>query len=329
MQSHYAYTFNEHDIRHFLKANGYTIQNRVGDGGFALVYEVTCDQYNEHFAAKIFPRKGIEHRSTKAFQTEINALKQIFDPHIIYCYKILQSEKYFAIIMEYCPNGSLYDYMSNKGIFKEEIAIPLFHQLLSIINTCHKHNLAHLDIKPHNILIDKHGRLKLSDFGMAGFYNNSSSCFVYGGSLLFMSPEILEKIPYDPFKADIWALGVTFYIMLYGHKPYCVDDKYKLLSNFRNGKFLEERPITPAYQLIKSMLTVDFAKRPTAEELLKNPIFQANVHHLPIGAPFVRHSISSLTPLSSLIVRPKCQAIKQCVSDHAIYSRLRVLPNLM
>ena len=326
MQSLYAYTFNDLEISHFLKTNGYTMQKKLGEGGFALVYEVTCDQYNEPFAAKIFPRKGINHRSTKAFQTEINALKQIFDPHVIYCYKILESEKYFAIIMEYCPNGSLFDYLNTKGRFKEEIAIPLFHQLLTIINTCHRHNLAHLDIKPHNILIDKHGRLKLSDFGMAGIYEDSSSCLNYGGSLLFMSPEILQKIPYDPFKADIWALGVTFYLMLYGHKPYHFENKNKLIFNFMNNSFLEERPETPAYNLIKSMLTVDYAKRPTAEELLKLPIFQGELHHLPIGAPFVRHSVSALLPAANFIIKPKSKAIRQCISDHSLLSRFKGLP---
>ena len=263
---------NEDEVKHELIKCGYEVKRQIGFGGFAKVYEVFSEHYQDTFAAKVFQRDQNEERAEKAFQTEISALRQICNSHIIYLYDTIINEKFFVIIMEYCPNGSLYDFIKKNGTFHHRMLIALYKQLLETVETCHKARLAHLDIKPQNILIDKYGRLKLSDFGLSGIYNKET-CESYSGSMFFMCPELLSKTPFDPFKADIWALGVTFYFMLTGHRPFNAGTRFALLSVFKTGFVIPPISSAKVCSLITKMLAVDEKLRPTASQLLCEPLF--------------------------------------------------------
>ena len=311
---------NEEEVKDVLIKHGYEVKSQIGFGGFAKVYQVFSEQYQDSFAAKVFPREKDEKRSEKAFQTEINALRQICNSHIIYLYDTIIHEKFFVIIMEYCPNGSLYDFIKKNGTFHHNMLIALYKQLLKTVEACHEARLAHLDIKPQNILIDKYGRLKLSDFGLSGIYNNGS-CHSYSGSMFFMCPELLSKVPFDPFKADIWALGVTFYFMLTGHKPFKATSRVALLSAFKSGLFIPPISNTKIFYLITKMLAVDERLRPTASELLTETLFTRKPIPSSVMIPCPCRTKLSIKekPQSYKILKPKLtQHIRPCTSNQFI-----------
>ncbi|EAY07509.1 CAMK family protein kinase [Trichomonas vaginalis G3] len=125
--------------------------------------------------------------------------------------------------MEYCSGGSLqYLIDHSKPTDDMETKIKYVHEIIEAINYMHERSFAHCDIKPSNILIDQFGRAKLADFGLTHFVGSSGqdAKITYSGSFSYMSPELLKYRKCDPFKADVWAFGVTLYTLFGKHHPF-------------------------------------------------------------------------------------------------------------
>ena len=270
-----------------LETHSYTMIKMIGVGGFAKVYLVYSSIYKQQFAAKIFPRDIMNERSQMSFETETNALKSLYNQHIIYTYDSFATENYFFIIMEYCPYDSVHNYVKDHGPFEANVCLNFFHSLLSTLKIIHEKGFAHLDIKPQNILIDKHGRLKISDFGLSSVANADSVSKTFCGSVLFMSPEMVAKSSYNPFESDVWSLGVTFYYMAQGQYPWSLTDATKLHELFQKGFYITGKDMNPkVYQLLNKMLVIDPHHRATCEELLDLDIFKS-LEPVPRGSPFL------------------------------------------
>ena len=132
--------------------------------------------------------------------------------------------------MEYCENGELY-----KPIFRPNFVIKekdkLAYQLINAVRSCHKEKIAHRDLKPFNIFLDKDWNVKLGDFGLSDkfeYNEDSSRC----GTLNYMCYEIILEIKHNPFKADLYSLGVILY-ELYTKQSYC-DGEQKI--NYMRGE---------------------------------------------------------------------------------------------
>ncbi|CAI2361863.1 unnamed protein product [Moneuplotes crassus] len=126
-------------------------------------------------------------------------------------------------VLEYCPNGSLYDFVKRNGPLGENEACFYFKQLVYAVKHLHDNNIAHCDIKPGNIFFDEYFNIKLGDFGCAFAFESKQ----YGvtrclGTKSYMAPEVFKaskETPYSPFIADILALGCTLYFMVTGKIP--------------------------------------------------------------------------------------------------------------
>ncbi len=133
-------------------------------------------------------------------------------------------QKVGMIVTELAQNGALFEYISHCGCLSEELTHTYGLQLLSAIQHIHSNEIAHLDIKLENLLLDQDFRLKVADFGLAkpisasngnGFENRQ-----YGGTKAFMAPEIHLKLSYSPIGADLFALGVVLFAMRVGTMPF-------------------------------------------------------------------------------------------------------------
>jgi 5'-AMP-activated protein kinase catalytic alpha subunit len=153
-----------------------------------------------------------------AAKQEIDALKSLWHPNIVYLYETFIEIEVLFLVFEYCPGGSLASRLHGGPMPQSEL-YPICQQLIAAVQACHSHGLAHLDIKPANVLIDKHGRVKLADFGTALIAKGGLSKQTKG-TPAFLPPEILQKPAYDPFKADVWSLGVTIYTLAAGKLPW-------------------------------------------------------------------------------------------------------------
>jgi serine/threonine protein kinase len=250
---------------------------------------------------------------THALQ-ELQALRSLWNPNVIYLYESFVECGVSFLIFEYCPGGSLADKIKHKPIPRNELD-PICCQLISALRACHAQHIAHLDIKPENILIDKNGRVKLADFGTSQIINGGLSC-QFKGSPAFLAPEILRGQPYNPFKADVWSLGVTLYGLAAGTLPWA-GSLEEYLAQAAHG-LGQVDPIIPKklVKLLKLMI------RPNpAERVSLNQIDLSNFDARPIQA--VERSVLPLrmvfpaTVLSLVLNRQskRQNLTKSCISS--------------
>jgi serine/threonine protein kinase len=194
-------------------------------------------------------------------QKELEALQRVWNPFVIKIYDFFIEANCHFLFLEYCPGGSLLS-IRHRSDFTTSYFLQLGRQLLIGLEAFHSRGIAHLDIKPSNILLDEYGGAKLADFGLSqlpcGAHLNKA-----GGTRNFMAPEILNHNTFDLFPADIYSLGVTFHILATGAEP--------------SVAFFQPKPNVPPkfIQMVAAMLRTDPLLKPTAKELLENSVFEA------------------------------------------------------
>ncbi|TSK22603.1 Calcium/calmodulin-dependent protein kinase type II subunit gamma [Bagarius yarrelli] len=153
------------------------------------------------------------------------------------------------------------------------------NQILESVSHIHQHDIVHRDLKPENLLLAskmKGAAVKLADFGLAiEVQGDQQAWFGFAGTPGYLSPEVLRKDPYGK-PVDIWACGVILYILLVGYPPFWDEDQHKLYQQIKAGAYDFPSPewdtVTPeAKNLINQMLTINPAKRITADQALKHP----------------------------------------------------------
>lgn len=315
-------------IRQTLKQNGYTFLSPIGKGGFSSVFLVFSIQYNLEFVVKVSTYKSSHKSSEESNEfdlSEINHLINLNHRNIISMYKYFTDSHYLYIVLEYCEGGSLKDQIQQNGKISSRILYQYCYQILKALKHCHDRKIAHNDIKPANVLIDKNQRLKLADFGLSkGFSpklihaednaaSNNDDHQVgkngeilikhFGGSRPYMAPELLNLTAYDPFKADIWSLGVTFYELATGHLPWKTNDLEQMRLQISVGNFsFQNLKLNPRFcKIIHRMLEVIPSKRPKVDWLLEQSIFTQNESPQKIRMSQVNKSISNGTVQANFV----------------------------
>ena len=264
------------EIIHTLSEREYELQDEIGKGGYATVFTVRHRRYNEIFCVKVMYLLN-DARQTKvmqSYESEINSLMHLEHPHIIPIYNHFSSEHCYYIVLEYCPNGSLHDVIERDhptGIILQD----MMKQILSAMVYCHEQHLCHRDIKPHNILVDKYGRLKLADFGLARMFEKDTSAAKKCGSLFYMAPELVAGLPVlDPFACDVWALGITFYEMYTGHVPWVGRHREQVQQEITTGNITWPRGCDPLVYVLRKMLNIEAQRRAPLSIIQQLPFFK-------------------------------------------------------
>lgn len=273
-------------VNHFFRSSElpvqcgeYLLTRFIGHGGYAEVYQAKSEKYKDiEYVAKIMRiNDDEEERSLLTIKAEISALISLNHPHVIRIYDYFNYKRFFVMILEYCPNGSIADEISkNKGLPRNTF-LTLAHQIVSALSLCHTQRIAHRDIKPSNILLDKYGRAKLADFGLALKANSADHIEnTFCGSTMFKSPEILNRKAYNPFLSDIWSLGVTFAVMAGGKTPWKCSDMGTLKLLMGCGKIQIATNVDKDIEdLIRRMVVPDPTQRISLIEILQMPMFAA------------------------------------------------------
>ena len=246
----------------------------------------------------------VEH-NLLAVEREIVVMKLIDHPNIMRLYDVWETSTSLYLILEYVQGGELFDYLCAKGRRPVSEVLGYFQQIICAVNYCHRFNIAHRDLKLENILIDQDGNVKVADFGMATWQDNSrgnllrTSC----GSPHYAAPEIISGKPYNGASADIWSCGVILYALLAAKLPFDDDDCPALLQKISTGRFVMPPDIDPqAQDLIWRMLTTDVRQRITMSEIMRHPFFtlqplknpksmQLDPHVDSLGSPVGRLSL--------------------------------------
>eukprot|EP00588_Corethron_pennatum_P009486 CAMPEP_0194267670 /NCGR_PEP_ID=MMETSP0169-20130528/2145_1 /TAXON_ID=218684 /ORGANISM="Corethron pennatum, Strain L29A3" /LENGTH=718 /DNA_ID=CAMNT_0039008607 /DNA_START=167 /DNA_END=2323 /DNA_ORIENTATION=+ len=264
---------------------GLTDGNILGTGIVGTVRKVTHRRTGQDFACKVMDVKAI--RGANALlqlRTEIEAMCTLDHSHIVRLEEVYESDREICLILQLCTGGELFDRLDDQPDYRytEKQAAELVGQMLGAVRYVHSRGIVHRDLKLENFLfVDEEAtELRMIDFGLAKYFKTGEDV-VSGpaGTPYTMSPEALKGIYSD--KCDVWSIGVIAFLCLSGDAPFggCTEgcSMEELYDNIKKCKFSFE----PAYiwggisetakDFIRTLLTVDPQKRPSAAEAQKHP----------------------------------------------------------
>ena len=198
----------------------------IGRGGMGAVYRARQPDLDRMVAVKILPREiQGDPAFGERFLREARTLAKLNHPNIVAVYDFGQIGDLFYFVMEFVDGVTLRDTIS-AGKVKPEEALRIIPCLCDALQFAHEEGVIHRDIKPENILLDKRGRVKIADFGLAKLINgnNSDEHNLTGthqvmGTVKYMAPEQMSTSKNVDHRADIYSLGVVFYELLTGELP--------------------------------------------------------------------------------------------------------------
>ncbi|XP_036428457.1 calcium/calmodulin-dependent protein kinase (CaM kinase) II gamma 1 isoform X7 [Colossoma macropomum] len=257
----------------------YQLYEELGKGAFSVVRRCVKKSTGQEYAAKIINTKKLSARDHQKLEREARICRLLKHPNIVRLHDSIAEEGFHYLVFDLVTGGELFEDIVAREYYSEADASHCINQILESVNHIHQHDIVHRDLKPENLLLAskmKGAAVKLADFGLAiEVQGDQQAWFGFAGTPGYLSPEVLRKDPYGK-PVDIWACGVILYILLVGYPPFWDEDQHKLYQQIKAGAYDFPSPewdtVTPeAKNLINQMLTINPAKRITAEQALKHP----------------------------------------------------------
>ncbi|XP_074881864.1 calcium/calmodulin-dependent protein kinase type II subunit gamma isoform X13 [Buteo buteo] len=282
----------------------YQLYEELGKGAFSVVRRCVKKSSSQEYAAKIINTKKLSARAEfepvwmpdvvtatsrasvllqlrnhQKLEREARICRLLKHPNIVRLHDSISEEGFHYLVFDLVTGGELFEDIVAREYYSEADASHCIHQILESVNHIHQHDIVHRDLKPENLLLAskcKGAAVKLADFGLAiEVQGEQQAWFGFAGTPGYLSPEVLRKDPYGK-PVDIWACGVILYILLVGYPPFWDEDQHKLYQQIKAGAYDFPSPewdtVTPeAKNLINQMLTINPAKRITADQALKHP----------------------------------------------------------
>ncbi|KAK3529613.1 hypothetical protein QTP70_032026 [Hemibagrus guttatus] len=239
--------------------------------------------------------KASLYKNHQKLEREARICRLLKHPNIVRLHDSIAEECFHYLVFDLVTGGELFEDIVAREYYSEADASQCINQILESVNHIHQHDIVHRDLKPENLLLAskmKGAAVKLADFGLAIEVQGDQQAWFgdgrekqytaqeivissFAGTPGYLSPEVLRKDPYGK-PVDIWACGVILYILLVGYPPFWDEDQHKLYQQIKAGAYDFPSPewdtVTPeAKNLINQMLTINPAKRITAEQALKHP----------------------------------------------------------
>jgi serine/threonine-protein kinase len=222
-----------------ILADRYELLGHIARGGMADVYEARDSLLGRRVAVKVLHSQfSSDEAFVKRFRREAQAAANLSHPNIVGIYDWGQEGSTYFIVMELVEGKSLRDVLRDEGPLLPRRAIEISAEVAAALSVAHRSGLVHRDVKPGNMLLTPDGTVKVTDFGIARAWDDSSELTKTGaviGTATYFSPEQAQGSPADE-RSDIYALGVVMYEMLTGRPP-----------------FSGESPVAVAYQHVSSV----------------------------------------------------------------------------
>ena len=208
----------------------------------ATVYKARCHVLNRYVAVKVLKDEfTTDEEFIKRFNTEAQAVASLTHPNIVSVYDVGHEGDLYYIVMELIQGKTLKEIIVADGALSWKWSANVAIQIASALETAHRNNIIHRDIKPHNIIITEDGIAKVTDFGIAKSVSNSTIT-AFGttlGSVHYFSPEHARG-GYTDAKSDLYSLGIVLYEMLTGKVPFDADTPVSVAL-----KHMQEEPVDP------------------------------------------------------------------------------------
>jgi serine/threonine protein kinase len=250
-------------------------------------------------------------------------------PSIVRLYDFFEDDKNFYLVMDFCNDGSLLNYVVKNGKLAEPVAAFIYQQICSAVRYCHERKLAHRDLKLENVLIEKLPKIKVADFGLCGFVDPDILMSTFCGSPAYCAPECLARMAYDGPKSDMWSLGVILFSMVTGSHPWNCDNQSVMMRQILGAEYT-----IPGYvsadckDLIGKLLRLTPDERLTADQVLEHQWLKlaskAQFGNKPAPPVSMPRPHANLTPIAGVSGMHRSPSI-----DGRIESPFGVLPTVM
>ncbi|CAI5524278.1 unnamed protein product [Closterium sp. Naga37s-1] len=299
-----------------LEAEYAVAQEEMGRGEFGVVRACMARRSGQLLACKSVEKARLCGERRGDLEMELLCMAVLPPhPHVVRLASVHEDARRVHLVMDLCDSGDLFDLVARAGRLPERCAAAVLAQAASAVAWCHAHGVLHLDVKPENLLLAglsaaplladaqsaeavlAHVSVKLADFGQAVAVGARGRARGLAGSSLYMAPEVVCGREYDS-AADMWSVGVVLYVMLAGYVPFYGPDLPHVFRAICRGHpdltgEAWEGVSDEAKQLVRSLLSVDPAARPSACDLLSHPWLTAHVPAAAAAAKAARDAASA------------------------------------
>lgn len=251
---------------------GYRIEKAIGKGAMSTVYLGVQESLERRVAIKILsPRLASDPTFNKRFVKEARIIGRLGHPHIVTIFDAGNCDDLFYIAMEYLEGTTLRERI--KAGLTPEQAVNILRQIAQALGCAHQQNCIHRDIKPANIMFRAPDMAVLSDFGIAKNLEDKTQLTAVGwriGTPNYMSPEQALAKPVDG-RSDLYSLGVVFYEMLTGSRPFQGADAFETaMLHIKGPTPILPEPLSRFQPIVDRLLAKDpQARFASSEELVK------------------------------------------------------------
>ncbi|KAL8511589.1 hypothetical protein ACS0TY_018122 [Phlomoides rotata] len=256
----------------------YEIGKVVGQGTFAKVHHARNVETGESVAIKVIDKdKVMKVGLIDQIKREIAVMRLVRHPNVVGLHEVMASKSKIYFAMEYVRGGELFNKVA-KGRLKEDAARKYFQQLIAAVDFCHSRGVYHRDLKPENLLLDEHGNLKVSDFGLSALIDcrrQDGLLHTTCGTPAYVAPEVINKRGYDGVKADIWSCGVVLFVLLAGCLPFHDPNLMEMYRKISRGEFRCPHWFPPEVKkLLSTILDPNPATRVLISRIMENSWFR-------------------------------------------------------
>eukprot|EP00163_Fabomonas_tropica_P016260 TRINITY_DN2923_c0_g2_i1.p1 TRINITY_DN2923_c0_g2~~TRINITY_DN2923_c0_g2_i1.p1 ORF type:complete len:330 (-),score=70.24 TRINITY_DN2923_c0_g2_i1:140-1129(-) len=234
----------------------------LGTGTFGRVRLTKChmDGGDKYYAMKILKKHEVVRlKQVEHIMSEKEILISIAHPFVVNMTACFQDERNLYMLLEYVPGGELFSHLRLAGRFPNEVTRFYTAEIVTAFQYLHSMDIIYRDLKPENLLLDREGHIKITDFGFAKRIEDRT--WTLCGTPEYLAPEIIQSKGHGK-AVDWWALGILIFEMLAGHPPFHAPHSFGIYEKILEGKIdFPKHFDDQAKDLIRRLLTADRTKR--------------------------------------------------------------------